>query len=194
MVSRSDPSSFSSGTTSSSTSSTSLTNNKPDSGDAPVNFGTPTSVLPDISSDIYFELAHAFKLIDQDNDGFVPRTELEKLLTQLGPEQPSQEEVRLVLSELDVDGDGVISQEALLSRVMGCNEPACDTELRKAFEIFDADGDGKISAEDLFNFFTALGDEGCTLEDCLHMIAGVDDNGDGFVCFEEFLRMMELQR
>jgi calcium-binding protein CML len=191
MVSRSDPSSFSSGTTSSSTSS----DHKPDSGDAPVNFGTPTSVLPDIPSDIYFELAHAFKLIDRDNDGFVSTTELEKLLTQLGPEPPSQEEVRLVLSELDRDGDGVITQESLLNRVMGCNEPACDTELRKAFEIFDVDGDGKISAEELLSFFSsALGDEECTLEDCLRMIAGVDDNGDGFVCFEEFSRMMELQR
>ncbi|KAM7259967.1 hypothetical protein ACFE04_015708 [Oxalis oulophora] len=174
-VSRSsDPSSFSS----SSSSEASL--HKPTSSDA-----------------YYFELAHAFKLIDKDNDGFISRTELEKLLTQLTPESPSQEDVSLMLSEVSCEysSDGLlISVESLISRAMACNEPACDNEMRKVFDIFDADKDGKISAEELLSFFTALGDEECTLEDCLRMIAGVDDNGDGFVCFEDFTRMMELQR
>jgi calcium-binding protein CML len=185
IVSRSDPSSFSSGTTSSSDGSI-----KPPAAD-------PTSVLPggDWCADIYFELAHAFKLIEKDNDGFVSRTKLEKLLTQLGAEPPSQEEVSLILGEVDQVNDSDLSQEELLSRFGSvCSEPAGVTELREVFEVFDSDRDGKISAEELLRFFSAFGEEQCTLEDCKRMIAAVDKNGDGFVCFEDFALMMELQR
>jgi hypothetical protein len=69
-----------------------------------------------------------------------------------------------------------------------------EEELREAFEVFDTDRDGRISAEELLRVFRAIGDERCTLEECRRMIAGVDKNRDGFVCFEEFSVMMELQR
>lgn len=72
-------------------------------------------------------------------------------------------------------------------------QPVCDSELRNTFEIFDANHDGRITAEELFSVFTTMGDERCTLEDCRRMIAGVDKNGDGFVCFDDFARMMETQ-
>lgn len=187
-VSRSDPPSFGSGTASSS-SSDSL--HKPGGPAA-----TPTSVLPgdwlEFSS---VDMAQAFRLIDRDNDGVVSRTELEALLKRLlGAEPPTQEEVAMMLSEVDGDGDGCIPLEALLHRFgPGC-EPAGDSELREAFEVFDTDHDGKISAEELLRVFTAIGDERCTLEECRRMIAEVDKNGDGFVCFQDFARMMDLQR
>ncbi|KAJ7976690.1 Calcium-binding protein [Quillaja saponaria] len=196
-VSRSEPPSFSSGTSSSSCSES--TTHKTGIG-APGS-RTPTSVLPNVSgdwsdssADIHFELVQAFKLIDRDNDGVISRKELEALLTRLGAEPPSQEEVTMMLSEVDRDGGGIISVEALMSCVGSACGPACDSELREVFEFFDTDRDGKISAEELFRVFTAIGDERCTLDECRRMIDGVDKNGDGFVCFEDFSRMMELQR
>jgi calcium-binding protein CML len=141
------------------------------------------------------ELMQAFKLIDRDNDGMVSRRELEALLSRLGGEPPSQEEVTMMLTEVEeAEGNGCISVEALMSRVGSACGPACDSELREAFEFFDTDHDGKITAEELLSVFTTFGDERCTLEDCRRMIDGVDKNGDGFVCFEDFSRMMELQR
>jgi len=202
-LSRSDPSSFSSGTASSSCSESSLTSRKPDSGASVPGFVTPTSVLPrvsgdwsgsDISPGIHLELAHAIKLIDRDNDGVISRCELEALLSRLGAQPPSQEEVSTMLSEVDRDGDGCISVEALMSRIGSAVEPAGHEELREAFVFFDTDHDGKITAEELHDVFTSFGDERCTLEECRRMIAEVDKNGDGFVCFEDFARMMELQR
>ncbi|KDO37862.1 hypothetical protein CISIN_1g027592mg [Citrus sinensis] len=185
-VSRSDPSSFSSSSTSDSS-----THNK--LGSAPDRVGTPTSVLheisgdwsdmsADISLDMNYELVQACKLLDRDNDGVVLRSELEALLIRLGADPPTQEEVKSMLSEVDREGDGYIPLEALISR------------LKETFDFFDADHDGKITAEELFGVFTKLGDELCTLDDCRGMIALVDKNGDGFVCFEDFSRMMELQR
>lgn len=102
-----------------------------------------------------------------------------------------------MLSEVDQDGDGCISVAALMSRVGSATaacEPAGDLELREVFEFFDTDRDGKITAEELLSFFTAMGDDWCTLEDCRRMIDGVDKKGDGFVCFEDFSRMMDQQQ
>ncbi|OAY43272.1 probable calcium-binding protein CML36 [Manihot esculenta] len=201
VVSRSDPSSYSYGASSSSSSDSSVSNHKPDLIGGAVDIGTPTSVLPDlsgdwsdISCDTYSELLQAFKLIDKDNDGIIPRNELEALLSRLGAKPPSQEEVATMLSEVDQEGDGFISVEALMSRIGSTYEPAADDELRVAFEFFDTDQDGKITAEELLEVYKTLGDEQCTLDDCRRMIAQVDKNGVGFVCFEDFSRMMELQR
>jgi len=196
VLSRSEPSSFSSGTASSDASDSSVSNVKADSAAANAGFRTPTSVLPQISGDLsdmstefYFELTQAFKVIDRDNDGLVSRNELEALLTRLGAEPPSSEEMAVMLGDVDH-----ISVEVLASRLGSACEPAGGDELRDAFVFFDSDRDGKITAEELLNVYKAFGDEKCTLEDCKGMIAVVDKNGDGFVCFEDFCRMMELQR
>ena len=162
--------------------------------------GTPTSVLPthlyevsDDLSDIQTELIHAFKMIDRDGDGKITLRELEALMSRIGVEPPSEEEIMVMLSEVDRDGDGCISLEEFgaISSAFG---PACDTELQDAFCFFDTDRDGKITAEELLQVFASMGDGLCTLDDCQRMIAGVDKNGDGFVCFEDFSRMMEQQR
>uniref|UniRef100_A0A6N2MAS0 EF-hand domain-containing protein n=1 Tax=Salix viminalis TaxID=40686 RepID=A0A6N2MAS0_SALVM len=172
MLSRSDPSSFG---YSSLLCKTSV--HLPDSATAKTGLRTPTSVLPqasgdwfDISADLSFELAQAFKLIDRDNDGLVSRNELEALLTKLGTEPPSSEEMAVILGEVDH-----ISVEALATRLgSAACEPAGDDELRDAFVFFDSDRDGKITADELLNVYKAFGDEKCSLEDCKRMIAVVD--------------------
>lgn len=190
LVSRSDPLSF--GSTSSSDDSI----HKPAAGVA-TGSHTPTSVLPEISGDwstavdgdVRWELAQAFRLIDRDNDGVVSRHDLEALLTRLGAS-----DVATMLSEVDGDGDGSITVETLMTHVGSGFESGSDPEeLKEAFEVFDTDRDGRISAEELLRVFKAIGDERCTLEECRRMIEGVDKNGDGFVCFEDFSRMMELR-
>ena len=107
---------------------------------------------------------------------------------------PSQEELSIMVSEVDRDGDGCISFEEFGAISSAFGPASDDSELHETFDFFDTDHDGKITAEELFNVFTSIGDERCTLEDCRRMIAGVDKNGDGFVCFEDFTRMMEHQR
>lgn len=137
-----------------------------------------------------WDIVEVFKLLDKDGDGKISRHELELVFHRLGVEPPSPEEVGLMLEEADHDGDGCISLEEFgaLSSSLG---PARDHELREAFEYFNSDGDGKISAEELLGVFSTLGDEGCTLDDCRRMVDGVDKEGKGFVCYEDFARMME---
>ncbi|XVE95840.1 hypothetical protein REPUB_Repub02eG0168600 [Reevesia pubescens] len=208
IVSKLDPSSYSAGSATSSSSSLESVSSIHKAHQYPstvtAGFGTPTSVLPqtsgdwsDFSANFNLELCQAFKIIDKDNDGVITRSELEALLNKIARQPPSREEVSLMLNEVDGDGDGCISLETLMSQVVGpaCDEPTCERELRETFDIFDTDHDGKITAEELMAFFKEIiEDERYTLEDCRRMIAGVDKNGEGFVCFEDFSRMMELQR
>ncbi|KAF8027294.1 hypothetical protein BT93_E0257 [Corymbia citriodora subsp. variegata] len=170
---------------------------------------TPTSVLPPqlsgewsdaaSSSDMNYELARAFTYIDVDNDGVLSRDDLEALLSRLGAEPLSADEKALMLREVGCADDGGggaggVRIEELLNRVGSAGgEPDCDVEMRRTFEFFDRDGNGKITAEELLEAFDAMGDGRCTLEECRRMIAEVDRNGDGFVCFNDFSRMMGLQ-
>ncbi|XP_059295730.1 probable calcium-binding protein CML36 [Lycium ferocissimum] len=161
----------------------------------PPGLSTPTSVLPTRpTNDIYAELVHAFHTMDTDNDGKIRKEELEEILTRVGSDPPSKEELKLLLNEVDVNGDGCISLEEFGAITSAFGPPACDGELRDAFDFFDANHDGKITAEELFNVFKNIGDGRCTLEECKRMIRGVDKNGDGFVCFEDFCLMMEQQK
>ncbi|KAF0897193.1 hypothetical protein E2562_034238 [Oryza meyeriana var. granulata] len=93
----------------------------------------------------------------------------------------SEEELAEMLSE--AKGAGLVLEEIAA--------PAADEgELKETFAVFDADGDGRISAEELRAVLASLGDELCSVDDCRRMIGGVDTDGDGFVCFDEFARMM----
>ncbi|CAA2966591.1 probable calcium-binding protein CML35 [Olea europaea var. sylvestris] len=198
-VSRSenDPSSFSSQATSSSADDSHSGLKKPLDG-----LDTPTSVLPSLSSgewsefsaDVYFELKQAFEMIDREGTGKVKKEELKALLSSIGAEPPSQEELTMMLNEVDRDGDGCISLEEFYTIGSAFGTKALEADLRETFDFFDSDRDGKIAAEELLNVFKTIGDSRCTLEDCRRMIGGADRNGDGFVCFEDFRRLMGLQR
>ncbi|PSS34982.1 Calcium-binding protein CML36 [Actinidia chinensis var. chinensis] len=175
-VSRSDPLSFS-GSSSSDSSDLSVEHHhhhKSASGKE-----TPTSVLRSKSL--------AISEISGDWSD-ITRQQLVEVLRRVGAEPPTDEELALMLSEVECCGDGSpISLEEF-----GEMGSACDSEeLKETFEFFDADGDGRITAEELHAVFAAIGDERCTIDECRRMITLVDKSGDGFVCFEDFSRMME---
>ncbi|CAL9144420.1 unnamed protein product [Musa hybrid cultivar] len=150
----------------------------------------PLFLFPDEVS-----LLDLFNMFDCDGDGKITKRELEAVLRRLVPDAPTAEEVASMVAEMDRDGDGCISLDefAALGPALAASAGGGESELREAFAVFDADGDGKVSAEELLGVFATLGDCGCTLEDCRRMIGGVDADGDGFVGFEDFVRMMDGQ-
>ncbi|XP_031492438.1 probable calcium-binding protein CML27 [Nymphaea colorata] len=135
-----------------------------------------------------WEVDQVFKMFDKDGDGKISCYELGSILRRLGDES-SDEEVMRMLTNADEDGDGFINMEEF-DRVSMVASAAAAADLIDAFNVFDTDRDGKISVYELHRVFVALGDEGCTLEDCLRMIKKVDGDGDGYVSFEDFIAMM----
>jgi calcium-binding protein CML len=112
----------------------------------------------------------------------IPRRELEAVLRRLGHGEPSDDEL-----------DAVAAMAARPPAGEGREQEQDEEELMEAFRVFDADGDGRITAEELRAVMEAIlggGAEGCSLDDCRRMIGGVDADGDGFVGFQDFARMM----
>lgn len=145
------------------------------------------------SSSSSFEVASGAAVIYEGESAKVTRRELEIVLRQLQPKPPTEVEVAEMLAEADRRVDGRFSVEEIAALGLDTGGPA-SPDLRETFAVFDGDGDGKISAEELCGVFATLGDEVCTIENCRRMIGVVDTDGDGFVCFDEFARMMRGQR
>ncbi|XP_074318408.1 putative calcium-binding protein CML36 [Silene latifolia] len=142
------------------------------------------------SSDFKFDVVSAFKLLDRDNNGKIDRYELNSVFNST----LSDDELREMIMEVDIDGDGFVTLDELqaVGSIFESTVHEEEDELRAAFEFFDFNSDGGISAEELFLGFQKIGDDRCTLEDCRRMIEEVDANKDGFVCFHEFSRMMNV--
>ncbi|CAA7388789.1 unnamed protein product [Spirodela intermedia] len=162
----------------------------------------PPAAGPKPSPAVPPAVSELFCVFDRDGDGKITKEELELVLGRLGKsDPPTEEELSMMMAEVDRDGDGCISLEefgvlapVLPSSGWGAAASLGHDDLREAFGIFDADGDGNISAEELLGVFLTLGDDRCTLDDCRGMIRGVDSRGDGYVCFDDFVRMMGGQR
>lgn len=135
------------------------------------------------------ELEEAFLRFDANRDGKISTLELGSVLRSLG-DNPSDEELLLMVKEVDRDGDGFIDLQEFIQLNSACSSSGKE-DLHQAFLVFDADADGKISVEELHHVLNRLG-ESCTLEECSRMIRGVDTDGDGFVDFQEFCTMMTM--
>ena len=104
---------------------------------------------------------------------------------------PTESEVLATLSEAGVSVSR--SGRIALTELTALGGAGGSEEMRETFAVFDVNGDGKISAEELMALFATLGEE-CSIEECKRMIGEVDSDGDGFVCFDDFARMMNGQR
>jgi calmodulin len=135
------------------------------------------------------EFKEAFELFDKDGDGRVTARELGVVMRSLGHE-PTEEELRDMVNEIDIDGNGTIELEEfvkMMSKKVQTDEN--EKELREAFQVFDKDQDGFISPYELRFVMQNLG-ERLTEEEVVEMIREADLDGDGKVNFTEFVYMM----
>lgn len=65
-------------------------------------------------------------------------------------------------------------------------------EVKEAFDVFDEKRDGFIDAAELQRVLCCLGmQEGLEEEKCRKMIRAADENGDGLIDFDEFVKLMD---
>lgn len=145
-----------------------------------------------------------------------PKVELKKIMCtsstttlsgpKFGHEKLGNEEVKMVMKRLGIiccereHGDDyvpereVIGGEELLE-IFDEEEPRLE-ELKAAFDVFDNNKDGFIDAQELGRVLSNLGllkeNDHLVRSECLrNMIKEVDENQDGVVDFNEFVKFME---
>ena len=146
-------------------------------------------MVENLSEERITEFKAAFELFDRDRDGAINNKELGTVMRNLG-QNPSEEELREMIKEIDLDGNGVIDfNEFLYLMVKKMNTNDTEEELLETFKIFDRDGDGFVSSHELRNVLASLGQE-TTPEEIEEMIKEADMDGDGLVDYQEFVKMM----
>ncbi|GJP75319.1 hypothetical protein CLOP_g5772 [Closterium sp. NIES-67] len=141
------------------------------------------------------ELTDAFARIDKDGDGVITAEELATALNLIGV-SASEDVVSSMMREGDFDGNGSVNLDEFLALNAMAERLGGDVSrsvLKDVFQVFDADHNGVISADELFRVMASVEGGGVTLEECKRMISSVDTDGDGFVDFTEFEKMMMAQ-
>ena len=142
-----------------------------------------------ISEDKINEFKEAFNIFDKDKDGYITTKELGDIMKNLG-QTPSEAELQDMINEVDIDGNGTIDFKeflGLMARKMRDNDS--EEELIEAFKVFDRDGNGLISNVELQHVMTSLG-ENVTMDEVDEMIKEADLDGDGYINYEEFVKMI----
>eukprot|EP00501_MAST-03F_sp_TOSAG23-6_P001370 GSMAST32.ASY1.ANO1.1424.1 assembled CDS len=99
-------------------------------------------------------------------------------------QDPSPEEVKEMIAEVDTDGGGTIDFEEFLEMMAKLMQQGGNNESDyiEAFKILDRDGNGSISAEEMYYISTHLGEK-ATDDEIQQLIRSADVDGDGQVCF-----------
>ncbi|KAG0458298.1 hypothetical protein HPP92_023455 [Vanilla planifolia] len=141
------------------------------------------------------DVEKVFKRIDGDGDGKISAAELGGVVRALDS-NVSEEELKSMIEEMDANRDGFVDLEefAQFHRAGNGLDPGStsakgEMDLKDAFDMYDLDGNGLISAKELHLVLKSLG-ERCSVQDCSRMIGPIDSDGDGYVNFEEFKKMM----
>ncbi|RZB49559.1 Calmodulin-like protein 8 isoform B [Glycine soja] len=105
-------------------------------------------------------------------------------------ENPTVEELQIMMNEVDMDGNGTIEfGEFLNLMARKMKETEAEEELKEAFRVFDKDHDGYISPSELRSVMRTIGEK-VTDEEVEQMVKEADLDGDGLIDYEEFVRMM----
>ena len=146
-------------------------------------------MVENLTDETINQFHYLFDLFDKDSSGTITTKELGTVMRNLG-QNPSEEELKQLIREVDLNGDGTIDfKEFLCLMVKKMDDSDIDQELQDAFKFFDGDKDGYIPSLELRNAMNNLGDE-YTPEEAEEMIKEGDLDNDGKISFDEFMKIV----
>jgi len=132
------------------------------------------------------EFKEAFKMIDQDQDGFIDADDLKEIFTSLGAD-PNDDFV----NEMIAEAPGAINFTMFLT-LFGQNMNSTDPleTLEQAFSIFDETGSGKIKKSDLEFLLKNIGDR-YTQQQVNDLFRDCDIDADGYFDYRQLAHIMK---
>jgi len=135
-----------------------------------------------------------FEALDTNGDGVLSKEEIEQGLQAL---TGSDDGFRLratsyvdQIMAIDSDGSGEIDWTEFVAASIDSQKYNKRDVLWNAFRTFDLDGDGSISKSELRQVMEA-GNSGVSDEQIQELMNDGDEDGDGEIDFEEFMKMMD---
>ncbi|KAG1667632.1 hypothetical protein FOA52_001688 [Chlamydomonas sp. UWO 241] len=128
-----------------------------------------------------------FLAMDTDKSGSISADEFALALQRKGNAHLKEEDVKRLVADADIDGDGQIDYEEFLAATINASKLQREDNLKAAFEHFDLDGDGQITHDELIESLSKMGIKEDQVKD---IVAEVDKDGNGVIDYNEFCAMM----
>ena len=150
-------------------------------------------------AEITAELQGKFLLFDLDGDNVINKKELGAVMRSFG-ENPTEEDLKSLIKELDADGSQVLEFKEFLNLMASTNrlnmmmkrkltEQQVDG-IKEKFLHFDDDHDGAIDKGELRKVIESLG-QTPTDEELQALLDELDSDGTSVLEFPEFLELMQ---
>ena len=112
---------------------------------------------------------------------------LEILTAKLG-QNLSRNELEKMIKEVDKDANGTIEFDEFVQMMIKKRKQS-ELEMKDAFASLDRNKNGYISVEDLRHSFACMGEQ-LSSEEIALLLEEIDEDGDGYINFQEFLKLM----
>ena len=141
-------------------------------------------------NDASYQFKIKFEKADKNRDGLISFQELRALMRQCGYDV-SEYELQDYVNDVNINEDGQIDVESFLE-IIGKYQEDNETqqELYDVFKMFDKNRTNLITPKNVLDIFTKI-DETIKEEEVLQMFKECDLDGDGYLNYEEFTRMIK---
>jgi calmodulin len=131
-----------------------------------------------------------FAFFDKKGDGTISTSDLGTAMRALNLD-PTEEEIRLLIADVDSEGNGSLDLNEFLSIMAKYKSPKKETEsdLLEAFKVFDKNESGVISADELKHILTNLG-EALSEQELEDAFFEANVKGDGNIKYEDFIKII----
>ena len=142
-----------------------------------------------ISEETKTDYMDAFNLFDTNHDGTINSQKIREIMQKLG-KNPTDQQLFQLIENVAKPGSKKINFDDFVDMMETKNkEDDPEVEIINTFQIFAAENDGLIPNQELFHIIKTFGE---TLSDkeIEEIITEADVDGDGYINYEEFVRMM----
>ena len=147
------------------------------------------SEITSLSEETKADYMDAFNMFDTNHDGTINSQKIGELMRKLG-KNPTEAQLSQIIRNIAKNDSKQIGFDEfveLMEQKNRENDP--EIEIINMFQIFNKENNGLISNEELFHIIRTFG-ETLTDEEIQEIITEADVDGDGFINYEEFVRMM----